>query len=71
MGALYRYAIEAIERKHVTAYSEILAVKFVVSTPARWPDTVKSTILKVIFNSEKPRIRSDDFRQPGRRGSVP
>jgi hypothetical protein len=52
MGALYRYAIEAIERKHVTAYSEVLAVKFVVSTPAGWPDTVKSTILKVTFNSE-------------------
>ncbi len=47
MAALYRYAIAAIEEKHVQAYSEILAVKFVVSTPAGWPSTVKNTILKV------------------------
>jgi hypothetical protein len=52
MGALYRYAIEEIERKHATAYSEILSVKFVVSTPAGWPDTVKSTILRVTSNTK-------------------
>jgi hypothetical protein len=51
MGALYRYMIGAIEEKHVKAYSEILAIKFVVSTPAGWPDTVKGTILKVIPHS--------------------
>ena len=50
MGALYRYAIEAIEEKHSKTYSEILAVKFVVSTPAGWPDTVKSCILQVNFH---------------------
>jgi hypothetical protein len=50
MGALYRYAIEAIEEKHSKAYSEILAVKFVVSTPAGWPDTVKTIILQVAFD---------------------
>jgi len=47
MGALYRHAIAAIEEKHAQAYSEILAVKFVVSTPTGWPETVKSAILKV------------------------
>lgn len=47
MGALYRYAISAIEEKHVQEYSEILAVKFIVSTPAGWPETVKEAILKV------------------------
>jgi hypothetical protein len=52
MGALYRYSIEAIEEKHKTAFSEVLAVKIVVSTPAGSPDTVKSTILRVIFHSE-------------------
>jgi hypothetical protein len=47
MGALYRYAIEAIEGKHSEAYAEILAVKFVVSSPAGWPDATKSVVLKV------------------------
>jgi len=49
MGALYRYAIEGIEEKHSKAYSEILAVKFVVSSPAGWPDTVKSIMMQVVF----------------------
>ena len=56
MGALYRYAIEAIEEKHTKAYSEILSVKFVASTPAGWPVTVKSIILKVIFSLLSGRI---------------
>lgn len=47
MGALYRYAIAAIEEKHTQKYAEILDVKFVVSTPAGWPEAVKSLILKV------------------------
>jgi hypothetical protein len=46
MGALYRYAIAAIEEKHVQEYAEILDVKFVISTPAGWPETVKGVILK-------------------------
>ncbi|CZR66372.1 uncharacterized protein PAC_16273 [Phialocephala subalpina] len=46
MGALYRYAIEAIEEKHSKAYSELRAVKFVVSTPAGWSDTVKTIMLQ-------------------------
>jgi hypothetical protein len=51
MGALYRYAIEAIEEKHSKAYSEILAVKFVLSTPAGWPDTVKTIMMQVKLHS--------------------
>lgn len=47
MGALYRYAITAIEENHIQAYSEVQALKFVVSTPTGWPETIKSTILKV------------------------
>jgi hypothetical protein len=66
MGALYQYAIEAIEEKHTKAYSEILTVKFVASTPAGWPATAKSIILKVIFSLLSQRIlsRSDVSRVP-------
>ena len=55
IGALYRYAIAAIEEKHMQAYSEILAVKFVVSTPAGWPPTVQRAILEVchMFQTRK------------------
>jgi hypothetical protein len=53
MGALYRYAIEAIEEKHSKAYSEVLALKFVVSTPAGWPDTVKTIMMQVNFHPQR------------------
>jgi hypothetical protein len=53
MGALYRYTIEAIEEKHSKAYSEVLALKFVVSTPAGWPDTVKAIMMQVAFRSQR------------------
>jgi hypothetical protein len=47
MGALYRYAIGEIEERHTREYSEILDIKFVVSTPAGWPEAVKRVILDV------------------------
>jgi hypothetical protein len=49
MGALYRYAMEEIAEKHADEFSGILAMKFVISTPAGWPITAKNTILKVTY----------------------
>lgn len=61
MGALYRYAIAAIEEKHMQEYAEILAVKFVVSTPAGWPETVKGVILKVSYIFQRQNIATNGF----------
>ncbi|KAL9043671.1 MAG: hypothetical protein Q9214_003148 [Letrouitia sp. 1 TL-2023] len=64
MKSLYQWALTHIEDRHLADYLKIVAVKFVVSMPAAWPEKARHATLQVSADFTLELREANQFTLP-------